>query len=158
MRPQGFLTAVKQEVTRQNAAAKWSLDEVDYKTDVLKEIVTAEDGSIEGKNFKTPAEGVLIHGLFLEVPNGANLACISRNLKVKILKICSSNSQLCIYLLSQQGLQKTEDKTHNRRVKKPEPNLRRAAITAQSISTRPELTSTSSSVSSSSLSQQPHPP
>ena len=38
MRPQGFLTAVKQEVTRQNAAAKWSLDEVDYKTDVLKEI------------------------------------------------------------------------------------------------------------------------
>lgn len=66
MRPQGFLTAVKQEVTRQNSANKWSLDEVDYKTDVLKEIVTAEDGNIEGKNFKQPSEGVLIHGLFLE--------------------------------------------------------------------------------------------
>ena len=66
MRPQGFLTAVKQEVTRQNSANKWSLDEVDYKTDVLKEVVTSEDGSIEGKNFKQPNEGVLIHGLFLE--------------------------------------------------------------------------------------------
>jgi hypothetical protein len=30
------------------------------------EVVTSEDGSIEGKNFKQPNEGVLIHGLFLE--------------------------------------------------------------------------------------------
>ena len=67
MRPQGFLTAVKQEVTRQNATQKWSLDEVEYRTEVQKEIVTSEDGSIEGKNLnKVPTEGVLIHGLYLE--------------------------------------------------------------------------------------------
>jgi hypothetical protein len=28
--------------------------------------VTTEDGNIEGKTFKQPPEGVLIHGLFLE--------------------------------------------------------------------------------------------
>jgi dynein heavy chain, axonemal len=66
MRPQGFLTAVKQEVCRQHSAEKWSLDEVDYKTDVQKDTVSNEDGSIEGRNFKTMQEGVLVHGLFLE--------------------------------------------------------------------------------------------
>jgi dynein heavy chain len=37
--PQGFLTAMKQEVTRQKKAQAWSLDEVDYTTEVLKEII-----------------------------------------------------------------------------------------------------------------------
>jgi dynein heavy chain len=64
--PQGFLTAMKQEVTRQKKAQAWSLDEVDYTSDVLKEIVQGEDGRLDGKNINPPAEGVYIHGLFLE--------------------------------------------------------------------------------------------
>merc|ERR1712072_580725 len=34
--PQGFLTAMKQEVTRQNKAKQWSLDDVEYETEVQK--------------------------------------------------------------------------------------------------------------------------
>ena len=62
--PQGFLTAMKQEVNRQKKT--WSLDEVEYSSDVLKEIIQGEDGRIEGKSINHPAEGVHIHGLFLE--------------------------------------------------------------------------------------------
>lgn len=64
--PQGFLTAMKQEVTRQKKSEGWSLDEVDYKTEVLKDIIGGDDGRIEGKTLNPPNEGVLIHGLFLE--------------------------------------------------------------------------------------------
>lgn len=64
--PQGFLTAMKQEVTRQKKAQAWSLDEVDYTTDVLKEIIQGDDGRIEGKTINPPPEGALIHGLYLE--------------------------------------------------------------------------------------------
>lgn len=64
--PQGFLTAMKQEVTRQKKAQAWSLDEVDYTTDVLKEIIQGDDGRIEGKTINAPPEGALIHGLYLE--------------------------------------------------------------------------------------------
>merc|ERR1711935_199136 len=64
--PQGFLTSMKQEVTRQHRAEQWSLDEVDYKTDVMKEIIPGDDGRIEGKVIKPVDEGVLIHGLYLE--------------------------------------------------------------------------------------------
>jgi len=64
--PQGFLTSMKQEVTRQHRNEKWSLDEVDYKTDVMKEIIPGDDGRIEGKQIKSVDEGVLIHGLYLE--------------------------------------------------------------------------------------------
>jgi dynein heavy chain len=63
---QGFLTSMKQEVTRQHRNEQWSLDEVDYKTDVLKEIIPGDDGRIEGKVIKPVDEGVLIHGLYLE--------------------------------------------------------------------------------------------
>jgi len=64
--PQGFLTSMKQEVTRQHRSEGWSLDEVDYKTDVMKEIIPGDDGRIEGKQIKPIDEGVLIHGLYLE--------------------------------------------------------------------------------------------
>jgi len=47
--PQGFLTSMKQEVTRQHRSENWSLDEVDYKTEVMKEIIPGDDGRIEGK-------------------------------------------------------------------------------------------------------------
>jgi len=64
--PQGFLTSMKQEVTRQHRADQWSLDEVDYKTEVTKDIIAGDDGRIEGKQIKSVDEGVLIHGLYLE--------------------------------------------------------------------------------------------
>ena len=64
--PQGYLTSMKQEVTRQHRAEQWSLDEVDYKTEVTKDIITGDDGRIEGKQIKSVDEGVLIHGLYLE--------------------------------------------------------------------------------------------
>ena len=57
---------MKQEVTRQKKAQSWSLDEVDYTTDVLKETILGDDGRIEGKTINPPAEGVYIHGLSLE--------------------------------------------------------------------------------------------
>jgi dynein heavy chain len=49
MRPQGFLTAVKQEVTRQKSAEKWALDEVDYYTTVQTVEIKTSDGSIGEK-------------------------------------------------------------------------------------------------------------
>jgi len=57
--PQGFLTAARQEVTRRHAAEKWALDDVVIKTDPL--------GEMDHKKIKgPPAEGVYVHGLFLE--------------------------------------------------------------------------------------------
>lgn len=64
--PQGFLTAMKQEVTRQKKAQQWSLDEVDYTTEVWKERIEGDNGRIEGKTINAPPEGALIHGLYLE--------------------------------------------------------------------------------------------
>lgn len=64
--PQGFLTAMKQEVTRQKKAQAWSLDEVDYTTEVMKDVIQGDDGRIEGKTINPPSEGVFIHGLSLE--------------------------------------------------------------------------------------------
>jgi len=57
---------MKQEVTRQKRGEGWSLDEVDYKTEVQKEIIGGDDGRIEGKTLNPPSEGVFVHGLFLE--------------------------------------------------------------------------------------------
>lgn len=62
--PQGFLTAMKQEVTRQKKT--WALDEVEYTSDVLKDTIQSEDGRIEGKTIQQPQEGVHVHGLYLE--------------------------------------------------------------------------------------------
>merc|ERR1719310_1775313 len=58
--PQGFLTSMKQEVTRQRKAQNWSLDEVQYSSEVLKEVIQGDDGRIEGKTINPPNEGVYI--------------------------------------------------------------------------------------------------
>ncbi|CAG9316033.1 unnamed protein product [Blepharisma stoltei] len=55
--PQGFLTAVKQEVTRQMKSENWALDDVEERTEV-------RDKSERPKDI--PEKGVLIKGLFLE--------------------------------------------------------------------------------------------
>jgi len=44
----------------------WSLDEVIYFSEVKKDIIAGDDGRIEGKTLAPPAEGVFIHGLYLE--------------------------------------------------------------------------------------------
>jgi dynein heavy chain len=58
--PQGFLTAMKQEVNRKHAAEKWALDDVIMTSEVThppKEFETLKD---------TPQEGVYVWGLYLE--------------------------------------------------------------------------------------------
>merc|ERR1711981_716630 len=56
---QGFLTAMKQEVTRAHAKERWSLDDV-----VLHAEVTEFAGKANVK--KSPSEGVYIYGLYLD--------------------------------------------------------------------------------------------
>ena len=58
--PQGFLTAMKQEVNRQHAKDKWALDDV-----VMTSEVTHPPQSLE-KLKAAPNEGVYVYGLFLE--------------------------------------------------------------------------------------------
>ncbi|DBA69380.1 TPA: Dynein gamma chain, flagellar outer arm [Trebouxia sp. C0005] len=58
--PQGFLTAMKQEVNRKHAADKWALDDVVMTSDVThppKEFETLKEA---------PPEGVYIYGLYLD--------------------------------------------------------------------------------------------
>ena len=57
---QGFLTAVRQEVTRRHAADKWALDDV-----VLSSEVTHPAKDVDGIK-DPPSEGVFIHGLYME--------------------------------------------------------------------------------------------
>lgn len=58
---------MKQEVTRQKRSLGWALDEVDYQTDVKRDVIQGDDGRIEGKTINNvPGEGVLVHGLYLE--------------------------------------------------------------------------------------------
>jgi len=66
--PQGFLTSVRQEITRAHRADKWALDAMVMKTIVAppKNTLIADDARIEGKQIPEPAEGVWIHGLYLE--------------------------------------------------------------------------------------------
>lgn len=56
--PQGFLTAMQQEVTRSHKAEKWALDDVVYHTEVME----AE----QPHQVRNPSEGVYIHGLSLD--------------------------------------------------------------------------------------------
>ena len=57
--PQGFLTAMKQEVTRAHRQQGWALDDVVYLTNVTK------FRSYEGVNSR-PDEGVYCHGLSID--------------------------------------------------------------------------------------------
>lgn len=56
--PQGFLTSVRQEVTRAHKAEGWALDDVVVKTEMQK----VEKHEID----RPPPEGVFLYGLFLE--------------------------------------------------------------------------------------------
>jgi dynein heavy chain len=57
--PQGFLTSMKQEVTRMHKAQMWALDDVDYHCEVQE--------YTEGAQVKSnPKEGVYVHGLFID--------------------------------------------------------------------------------------------
>jgi dynein heavy chain len=58
--PQGFLTAMKQEVSRRHAADKWSLDDVVMTSEVLH-----PPRDVEGLR-EEPREGVYIYGLYLD--------------------------------------------------------------------------------------------
>lgn len=58
--PQGFLTAMKQEVNRKHAADKWALDDV-----VMTSEVTHPPKDFESLK-EAPAEGVFIYGLYLD--------------------------------------------------------------------------------------------
>jgi dynein heavy chain len=58
--PQGFLTAVRQEVTRKHSADKWSLDDVMMTSDVTH---PPRDPDLLKD---APSEGVYVHGLYLE--------------------------------------------------------------------------------------------
>ena len=57
--PNGCLTAMKQEVTRKHKSQKWALDDVVYHTEV-----TNFERPEQIKS--PPAEGIYIHGLFLD--------------------------------------------------------------------------------------------
>jgi dynein heavy chain len=57
--PNGFLTSMKQVVTRKHKAEGWALDDVFYMSNVQSEI---EPAQVKSK----PEEGVYIHGLFLD--------------------------------------------------------------------------------------------
>ncbi len=60
--PQGFLTAVKQEVTRKHAASdKWALDDVVMVSQVVMPCIKDPEGVRDA-----PSEGVYIHGLYLD--------------------------------------------------------------------------------------------
>lgn len=57
--PNGLLTAMKQEVTRKHKAQKWALDDVVYHTEVSN-----FERADQVKS--APAEGIYVHGLFLD--------------------------------------------------------------------------------------------
>ena len=57
----GFLTAVKQEVSRRHAADKWALDDVVMSSEVTHPPREGLDALREA-----PAEGVYVYGLFLD--------------------------------------------------------------------------------------------
>lgn len=66
--PQGFLTSVRQEITRAHRVDQWALDAVEQRADVAdpRNTIIADDAKIEGRNIQEPSEGVWIHGLYLE--------------------------------------------------------------------------------------------
>jgi len=73
--PQGFLTAMRQEVTR--AHKGWALDSVVLHNDVLKHM--KEDISIP------PQEGVYVHGLYLDGAGWDRRGCKLNEQNAKVL-------------------------------------------------------------------------
>ena len=67
--PQGFLTGMKHKVTRTKKGA-WSLDEVEYKTDFISDVINTDNGILD-RNLAPASDGVLVHGLYIE---GATLS------------------------------------------------------------------------------------
>jgi len=57
--PQGFLTAMRQEVTRQHKKDRWALDDVVFHSEVLEYERLDQVRA-------APREGVFVHGLFLD--------------------------------------------------------------------------------------------
>ena len=64
--PQGFLTAMKQEVTRQNKASNFSLDSMVYDFEPQKNIMDVDSLDKQHTALKQRDEGLYIYGLFLE--------------------------------------------------------------------------------------------
>ncbi|CUG94317.1 dynein heavy chain, putative [Bodo saltans] len=63
--PQGFLTSVRQEITRAHAADHWALDKVEGKTEV-RSSEYRPNVEAKGEDLKTEKGEVVIYGLFLE--------------------------------------------------------------------------------------------
>jgi dynein heavy chain len=79
--PQGFLTGMKQEVTRQHRGENWALDDVMYSADVTQHASADRVGS-------APKEGVYVEGLFLE---GARWDMESRGIAESLPKVLFDN-------------------------------------------------------------------
>jgi dynein heavy chain len=93
--PQGFLTSVQQEVTRNKQG--WALDDVILKTEVTK----LEKSDISS----APEEGVYLHGLYLEGAGWDKKNCRLDEAKPKILY-----SELPVVYISAQTDQKKANK------------------------------------------------
>merc|ERR1711988_418931 len=79
--PQGFLTAMKQEVTRLHRSDNWALDDVIYQAEVTS-YSNAERVS------SSPKEGAYIEGLFME---GARWDMDSRGISESLPKVLFDN-------------------------------------------------------------------
>jgi dynein heavy chain len=55
---------MKQEVSRMKKG--WALDDVKYHSEAQRDVIPGDDGRLDGQKFQVPAEGVLIHGIYLE--------------------------------------------------------------------------------------------
>jgi len=75
--PQGFLTGMKQEVTRLHRSDNWALDDVDYQSEVTS-YANADRVS------SSPKEGVYVDGLFME---GARWDMESRGISESLPKV-----------------------------------------------------------------------
>lgn len=65
--PTGFLTSVRQEISRAHSKDNWALDAVLQTNAVAsRNSFFCPDARIEGKQIQEPTEGVFIHGLYLE--------------------------------------------------------------------------------------------
>ena len=63
--PQGFLTSVRQEITRSHSADQWALDKVETRTEV-RSSEYKQSGDNKPEDLKTEKGEVVIYGLYLE--------------------------------------------------------------------------------------------